>query len=191
MVTRRHRIQIDMFRPIRVDHTNCLQVAIKTHSFILECSHRQSRKTSSRDRFYPGNWDGARCKINGWPDDWEEQRDPRTGKRRPVETSVGSRHRHHSNGTTLNPSPRYRELPRDFYLDEPCAVKGFVSVTPTSIVWKDRAGGFDVKLTQGVATSIHAQYSWTIPSGPWTHRRTLFRGDPEELVRLFHRDRVR
>jgi hypothetical protein len=23
-----------MFRPIRVDHTNCLQVAIKTHSFI-------------------------------------------------------------------------------------------------------------------------------------------------------------
>jgi hypothetical protein len=22
----RHRIQIDMFRPIRVDHTNCLQV---------------------------------------------------------------------------------------------------------------------------------------------------------------------
>ncbi len=29
----RHRIQMDMFRPIRVDHTNCLQVVIKTHSF--------------------------------------------------------------------------------------------------------------------------------------------------------------
>jgi hypothetical protein len=27
--------QIDMFRPIRVDHTNCLQVVIKTHSFIM------------------------------------------------------------------------------------------------------------------------------------------------------------
>jgi hypothetical protein len=27
-------IQIGMFRPIRVDYTNCLQVAIKTHSFI-------------------------------------------------------------------------------------------------------------------------------------------------------------
>jgi hypothetical protein len=26
--------QIGMFRPIRLDHTNCLQVAIKTHSFI-------------------------------------------------------------------------------------------------------------------------------------------------------------
>jgi hypothetical protein len=26
--------QIDMFRPVRVDHTDCLQVAIKTHSFI-------------------------------------------------------------------------------------------------------------------------------------------------------------
>ena len=30
----RHRIQIGMFRPIRVDHTNCLQVDIKTHSFL-------------------------------------------------------------------------------------------------------------------------------------------------------------
>jgi hypothetical protein len=28
------RIQIVMFRPIRVDHTNCLQVSIKTHSFL-------------------------------------------------------------------------------------------------------------------------------------------------------------
>ena len=27
------RTQIVMFRPIRMDHTNCLQVAIKTHSF--------------------------------------------------------------------------------------------------------------------------------------------------------------
>ncbi len=31
----RYRIQIGMFRPIRVDHTNCLQVAIKTHSFYV------------------------------------------------------------------------------------------------------------------------------------------------------------
>jgi hypothetical protein len=28
-----HRIEIGMFRPIRVDHTNCLQVDIKTYSF--------------------------------------------------------------------------------------------------------------------------------------------------------------
>jgi len=28
----RQRIQIDMFRPIRLDHTNCLQVVIKTQS---------------------------------------------------------------------------------------------------------------------------------------------------------------
>ncbi len=26
----------DVFRPIRVDHTNCLQVVIKTHSFRIE-----------------------------------------------------------------------------------------------------------------------------------------------------------
>ncbi len=31
----RYRIQIGMFRSIRVDHTNCLQVVIKTHSFIF------------------------------------------------------------------------------------------------------------------------------------------------------------
>jgi len=30
----RHRIQIGTIRPIRVDHTSCLQVAIKTHSFM-------------------------------------------------------------------------------------------------------------------------------------------------------------
>jgi hypothetical protein len=67
----------------------------------------------------------------------------------------------------------------------------FVSVTPTSLAWKDRVGEFDIKLTQGVwvATSLHAQYSWTVPRGAWTHRRTLFRDDPEELVRLY-RDRV-
>ncbi len=29
----RHRTQIGMFRPIRMDHTNCLQVAIKTHKY--------------------------------------------------------------------------------------------------------------------------------------------------------------
>ncbi len=30
------RIQIGMFRPIRVDHTNCLQVTIKTHSTVMD-----------------------------------------------------------------------------------------------------------------------------------------------------------
>jgi hypothetical protein len=34
----RQRFQIDMFRPIRLDHTNCLQMAIKTHSFIPWCT---------------------------------------------------------------------------------------------------------------------------------------------------------
>ena len=28
--------QIGMFRPIRVDHTNCLQIAIKIHSFYVD-----------------------------------------------------------------------------------------------------------------------------------------------------------
>ena len=32
----RRRIQIGTLRPIRVDHTKCLQVAIKTHSFIRD-----------------------------------------------------------------------------------------------------------------------------------------------------------
>ena len=32
----RQRIQIGTLRPIRVDHTKCLQVAIKTHSSTLK-----------------------------------------------------------------------------------------------------------------------------------------------------------
>ena len=42
----RHRTQIGMFRPIRMDHTNCLQVAIKTLQFLarwIAASRAQSR----------------------------------------------------------------------------------------------------------------------------------------------------
>ena len=51
----RHRIQIGMFRPIRVDHTNCLQVDIKTHSFIrciyeCRCDERLQTKTKEFTR---------------------------------------------------------------------------------------------------------------------------------------------
>ncbi len=35
----RQRAQIGMFRPIRLDHTNCLQVAIKTLQFNLRQWH--------------------------------------------------------------------------------------------------------------------------------------------------------
>jgi hypothetical protein len=35
-----------MFRPIRVDHTNCLQVAIKTHSFINGIRHAEGHDMS-------------------------------------------------------------------------------------------------------------------------------------------------
>jgi hypothetical protein len=112
------------------------------------------------------------------PSDWQEM--------------VGRGKRWEATSTSLQwydsqPLPSVPDTPqvgRDFYLDEPCAAKGFVSVTPTSLVWKDRAGKFDMKFTQGVATSIHAQYSWTVPSGAWAHRRALFRGDAAELVRL-------
>jgi hypothetical protein len=52
----RQRIQIGMFRPIRVDHTNCLQVDIKTHSFI------ESPALGSQ---WPPSWVGIRD-----DDDW-------------------------------------------------------------------------------------------------------------------------
>jgi hypothetical protein len=45
--------QIGMFRPIRVDHTNCLQVAIKTHSVILTVSFRAP--SGSRHCELPGS----------------------------------------------------------------------------------------------------------------------------------------
>ena len=43
--------QIGMFRPIRVDHTNCLQVAIKTHSFIDGTGFRATWTLSLRCLF--------------------------------------------------------------------------------------------------------------------------------------------
>jgi hypothetical protein len=36
------------------------------------------------------------------------------------------------------------------------------------MAWKDKVGNYEVKLTQGLAVSLHAQYSWTIPSGALT-----------------------
>ena len=40
-----------MFQPIRLDHTNCLQVAIKTHSFIeCRCDERLQTKTKELTR---------------------------------------------------------------------------------------------------------------------------------------------
>ena len=53
------------------------------------------------------------------------------------------------------------------------------------------AGRFEVKLTQGLVVSPQAKYSWTNPSGSWTHRRSNFKGEPEELVKLFHSGRLR
>ena len=79
----------------------------------------------------------------------------------------------------------------NFFLDETCPVWGFVSVSPVSIVWRDKEGSYEVKLTQGLSVSLQRQYIWTIPSGAWTHRRAHFRGEPEELVRLFHSERLR
>ena len=52
-------------------------------------------------------------------------------------------------------------------------------------------GRFEVKLTQGLVVSLQAQYSWTIPSGAWTHRRAHFKGEPEDLIKLFHNGRLR
>jgi hypothetical protein len=43
--------QIGMFRPIRVDHTNWLQVAIKTHSFIVGEGFRTTWTLSLRCLF--------------------------------------------------------------------------------------------------------------------------------------------
>ncbi len=87
--------------------------------------------------------------------------------------------------------PGTPQVGKNYLLDEKCPVRGFVSVAPTSLTWKDKVGRYEVKLTQGLAVSLHAQYSWTIPSGVCTRCRTLFRGKPEKLVRVFHNERLR
>ncbi len=87
--------------------------------------------------------------------------------------------------------PGTPQVGKNFFLDEKCQVRGFVSVAPTSLTWKDKVGRYEVKLTQGLAVSLHVQYSWTILIGAWTPCRVLFRGEPEELVRVFHSERLR
>ena len=79
----------------------------------------------------------------------------------------------------------------NFFLDEVGPVWGFVSVGTVSRAWKDGVGRYEVKLTQGLTVSMQTQHSWTIPSGAWTHRRAYFKGEPEDLVRLFHSDGLR
>ena len=67
--------------------------------------------------------------------------------------------------------PGTPQVGKNFFLDEVGLVKGFVSVTPVSLVWKDRVVRYEVKLTQGLTVSLQVQRSWTIPNGSWTHRR--------------------
>ena len=50
-------------------------------------------------------------------------------------------------------------------MDEPCPVKGFVSVVHSSLAWKDKVGMYEVKLTQGPTVSLYEQHSLTIPIG--------------------------
>ncbi len=87
--------------------------------------------------------------------------------------------------------PGTPQVGKNFFLDEKCQVRGFVSVAPTSLTLKDKVGKYEVKLTQGLTVSLYGQYSWTIPSGTWTHHRALFRGEPEELARVFQSERLR
>ena len=53
----RHRTQIGMFRPIRMDHTNCLQVAIKTLQIKAYSQLIHSKSLTLKDRFNPSNND--------------------------------------------------------------------------------------------------------------------------------------
>jgi len=47
--------------------------------------------------------------------------------------------------------PGTPQVGRSFFLNELCPVQDFVSVTPTSLTWTDRVGGYEVKLTKGLA----------------------------------------
>ena len=85
------------------------------------------------------------------------------------------------------------EFFRSFFWPPP-AEKNLVKLRTVCVKLKsngNRVDRYAVKLTQGLVFSLQSQYSWTIPNRAWTHRRNYFKGDPEELVRLFHSDRLR
>ena len=62
----RRRIQIGTLRPIRVDHTKCLQVAIKTHSFIQDRADYNNRPPTAVS-FMPAIASTAGCSWVGGP----------------------------------------------------------------------------------------------------------------------------
>ncbi len=45
--------------------------------------------------------------------------------------------------------PGTPQVGKNFFLDEKCTVRGFVSVAPTSLTWKDKVGRYEMNLTQG------------------------------------------
>jgi hypothetical protein len=52
--------------------------------------------------------------------------------------------------------PGTPQVEKNFFLDEKCQVRVFVSVVATSLDWKDKVGRYEVKLTQGLVVSLHA-----------------------------------
>ena len=58
----RQRIQIGMLRPIRMDHTKCLQVAIKTHSFknVCRCGEKLRAKAGGCRSLAHTRWSWGR-----------------------------------------------------------------------------------------------------------------------------------
>jgi ABC-type microcin C transport system permease subunit YejB len=48
------------------------------------------------------------------------------------------------------------QVGKKYLLYEKFPVRGFVSVAPASLAWKDKVGSYEVKLTQGLVVSLHA-----------------------------------
>ncbi len=64
----RHRTQIGMFRPIRFDHTNCLQVAIKSIQFQFLHRRKRTLRAFSRSFRYRGIRTSGFWRMDTW--DW-------------------------------------------------------------------------------------------------------------------------
>jgi hypothetical protein len=96
------------------------------------------------------------CPIqNAWVSSWTGYTDHERHKGRNRDWESASTQIQWADPLPLLAIPGTPQVGKNFFLDEKCPVQGFVSVTPTSLVWKDRVGRYEVKLTQGLTVSLN------------------------------------
>ena len=117
--------------------------------------------------------------MNGWRRGRGVEIQLRVETTKEVGTEDGNRPRPHFNGQTLNPCWRSRDPPGGGkLLTRRGGTSEGLCLGGSRLAYVEGQSGQVWSETNPILTvSLQTQYSWTIPSGSWTHRRAHFKGD--------------